>query len=1341
MVKRLQLIVLLIYFSFSGFNVQSQTFERVESIIGLGVLQENHGVSVADYDGDNDLDLFVVAKSLDQNNLDWSFSRLFRNDNNGSFTDVTESAGLSNLLNQDFSQDDTYYVFDGPKVGAFWGDYDNDGYPDLFLTNTYNVKLFKNQGDGTFLDITESAGFSLATDCQYTGATWFDYNNDGFLDIYISEWGNCDSNLMFKNNANGTFTDITVEANMLEVNSRYSFTAVPFDFNSDGWMDLYVTNDFDAPNYLYINVGDGTFEEQADAYGVGSTIDDMGVAVGDYNLDGNFDFFITGIGESALLKSDQGSYVNVAVDEGVYNNSWAWMPTFSDFDCDGDEDLFVANGYFNSGSYNNFYYVNTPDAPQNVFENQASAVGFSESTMSMSTVDFDYDNDGDLDLFLSNTNTDSYFYENKLWNFDVDASNANWFQLSLKGTVSNRSAIGTKVTLTTENRTIRRYFSGVGFLGQSMKPLHFGLHADETIEELVIKWPSGLEETYTTGLEINSFFNAKEGDALTNLNITASQKIYGCTDPNSCNYNPEATLSDDTCVYLTEQEISGPNSTGFLAEESYSYAITEGSTAQWQVTGGELLEGQGTGSILVKWGLNQSGEITVVENNGDCFSESASISVVLGNEGVPEDVSVARLWNEALLAAIRKDFARPTVHARNLFHSSVAMYDAWAVYDEEATTYMVGKTVHGFSSDLTDFESNESVQDSRNKAISYAMYRLLTHRFQNSPNQTQTQARFDYLMEQLNYDINNTATDYINGDPAALGNYIAETIINYGFTDGSNEAGSYANEYYESVNPPLSPEYETSTILDPNRWQPLSLDVYIDQSGNLIEGDMIEFLGPEWGNVHGFSLSDEDQSTYQRDGDTYYVYHDPSDPPYLADDGVGTSSDAYKWAFELVSVWGSHLDPTDGVMWDVSPNSIGGLTLESLPTSYLEHPNFYNLFDGGDPGPGHDVNPSTGMPYDQQVVPRGDYTRVLAEFWADGPHSETPPGHWFTILNYVSDHPLLEKKLNGQGDVLPSLEWDVKTYFILGGAMHDSAISAWSVKGWYDYIRPISAIRYMASKGQSSDESLPSYHPEGIPLIPGYVEVVEDGDPLAGAENQFAGKIKLYSWLGHGSVYDPETDTAGVGWILSENWWPYQRPSFVTPPFAGYVSGHSTFSRAAAEVMTLITGDEYFPGGMGEFVARKNEFLVFEEGPSVDVTLQWATYRDASDQCSLSRIWGGIHPPSDDVPGRLMGADIGVEAYDFAIPYFYGTLSVPDFMVYSKLYPNPVQSGHDILITNITKETEFKLYDLSGRDIQIQKENYDLSNRIARITIPSFVSVGVYVLNWNNHSEKIIVKN
>ena len=271
------------------------------------------------------------------------------------------------------------------------------------------------------------------------------------------------------------------------------------------------------------------------------------------------------------------------------------------------------------------------------------------------------------------------------------------------------------------------------------------------------------------------------------------------------------------------------------------------------------------------------------------------------------------------------------------------------------------------------------------------------------------------------------------------------------------------------------------------------------------------------------------------------------------------------------------------------------------------------------------MNPITGAPYDTQMVPRGDYTRVLAEFWADGPDSETPPGHWFVILNEINDHPLLEKRYGGIGPELGPLEWDVKAYFALGGAMHDSAVAAWGIKGWYDYVRPLSAIRAMADRGQSSDPAQLSYSLDGISLYPGYIELVAPGDPLEGNAAENVGKIKLRAWRGPDFVNDSAVDEAGVDWILAENWWPYQRPSFVTPPFAGYVSGHSTYSRAAAELLTELTGSPYFPGGMSGFEVIANEFLVFEEGPSVDMVLQWATYRDASDQCSLSRIWGGIH--------------------------------------------------------------------------------------------------------------------
>ena len=219
--------------------------------------------------------------------------------------------------------------------------------------------------------------------------------------------------------------------------------------------------------------------------------------------------------------------------------------------------------------------------------------------------------------------------------------------------------------------------------------------------------------------------------------------------------------------------------------------------------------------------------------------------------------------------------------------------------------------------------------------------------------------------------------------------------------------------------------------------------------------------------------------------------------------------------------------------------------------------------------------------------------------------------------------------------------------------MHDCAVSAWGIKGYYDYLRPISAIRSMAARGQSSDPNLPNYHVGGLPLVDGYIELITENDPLVGENMENLNEIKLYAWIGPSAIEDPETDVAGVGWILAGDWLPYQRPSFVTPPFAGYVSGHSTYSRAAADLLAHITGSEFFPGGMAEFAANRNEFLVFEEGPSEDVILQWATYRDASDQTSLSRIWGGIHPPADDIPGRLIGIEIAKDVIDLGESFMF----------------------------------------------------------------------------------------
>lgn len=617
---------------------------------------------------------------------------------------------------------------------------------------------------------------------------------------------------------------------------------------------------------------------------------------------------------------------------------------------------------------------------------------------------------------------------------------------------------------------------------------------------------------------------------------------------------------------------------------------------------------------------------------------------------VSTDHTIARQWNELTLESIRGDFARPTVHARNLFHISAAMWDAWAAYDDDACTYLLGQNVQGFDCAFTGIPDPVDVEAARHASITYAAYRLLSHRFQNAPEASLLQQGYDFHMTTLGYDIAYTDMDYTNGDPRALGNYIADCMINYGLQDGSNEVGLYGNTAYAPVNPPLIVDNPGNpTIIDMNRWQPLTLDLFIDQSGNEIPGETPDFLSPEWGQVNPFSLSDEDKITYSRDGFDYQVYHDPGMPPLLEPGGGGTS-DLYKWGFSMVAIWSGHLDATDGVMMDISPASLGNRN--NLPADFSDFDTFYNYLTGGSVSDGHAVNPATGAPYTPNMVPRADYARVLAEFWADGPDSETPPGHWFSIANYVADHPELSKQFMGEGAVLDDLEWDVKMYFALGGAMHDCAVSAWGVKGWYDYLRPVSAIRAMADLGQSSDPTGVSYHPEGLPLVPGYIEVIELGDALAGASNENVGKIKLYAWRGHKAINNVDTDEAGVGWILAEEWEPYQRPSFVTPPFAGYVSGHSTYSRAAAELLEAFTGDAYFPGGMGVFDALQDEFLVFEDGPSQTIELQWATYQDAADESALSRIWGGIHPPADDIPGRKIGIEVGNDAFNKAITFF-----------------------------------------------------------------------------------------
>lgn len=622
--------------------------------------------------------------------------------------------------------------------------------------------------------------------------------------------------------------------------------------------------------------------------------------------------------------------------------------------------------------------------------------------------------------------------------------------------------------------------------------------------------------------------------------------------------------------------------------------------------------------------------------------------------------SVARRWNEVQLMAIRQDLARPPVQARNLFHVCLAMYDAWSVYDGKANPFLLGNMVGNqfFPFNGINTIANNDTVAAQEQAISYAAYRVLRHRYANSPNAVPTLYRLDTLMQNLGYDINYLGTDYANGTAADVGNYIAAQVIQFGLNDTSNEINNYTYNYYVPSNAPLVVDsLGNPNMSQVNKWQPITLSISFDQNNNPVPNTP-KFICPEWGRVIPFALPGNAKTTYTSNGNPFPVYYDPGTPPQLnLTDANDSSSLLFKWGHQMVATWSSHLDPDDTTMIDISPNHFGNVNL--APSSFTEMKDYYRYLNGGDTSNGYTLNPITNLPYTPNLVRRGDYTRVVSQYWADGPNSETPPGHWFVLLNRVGDHPLFVKKMEGSGITLSNLEWDIKSYFVLGGAMHDAAIAAWGIKGWYDSPRPISAIRLMAGLGQSSDSLAPHYHPGGLQLIPDYIELIMPGDTLAGANNENLYKIKIKSWLGFSHIANPSIDYAKVGWILGENWRPYQRKTFVTPPFAGYVSGHSTYSRTAAEILTSLTGSAFFPGGLFEEEITSNSgFLVFEQGPSQNLTMQWASYMDASNQASLSRIWGGIHPPFDDIPGRLIGREVANSAFAKAKTYF-GAVPLP----------------------------------------------------------------------------------
>ncbi|MFY0653040.1 MAG: VCBS repeat-containing protein [Cyclobacteriaceae bacterium] len=471
---------------FLGSEVQSQHFQDISTQMNLDNLSHHNGNAVADYDRDGDLDIFIVAlKSYSSSDLS-SKSILLRNDE-GRYTDVTSGAGFG-----------THYANSGEdgimgqKMGVAWGDFDNDGFPDLILTHYRKIQLFHNEGDGTFKEVTSTAGIEDCFDCYNSSALWWDYDRDGNLDLYISDWKK--NNRLFRNNGDGSFSNKSKITNLDDAGNTW--TSIPLDVNNDGWQDLYVVNDF-YRNRFYLNMEGVYFRELTERFGLEDYGNGMGVTTGDYNNDGLFDIYLTNIFEDfpnpLFTCNAEGYFTEDANPMGVDDAGWAWGTSFFDADLDGDEDLYVVNGHESSHHQNKFFKNMRFEGQDNFRDWSANSQANGElDAMSLST--FDYDNDGDLDMFVSNTNGSPYFYQNQEISETFSGSYA-WFKVELEGSVSNRDALGTLVELYSGENTLYRFYHGAGLLSQNLQAIHFGLGKAKKIDSLIVKWPLSEPET------------------------------------------------------------------------------------------------------------------------------------------------------------------------------------------------------------------------------------------------------------------------------------------------------------------------------------------------------------------------------------------------------------------------------------------------------------------------------------------------------------------------------------------------------------------------------------------------------------------------------------------------------------------------------------------------------------------------------------------------------------------------------------------------------------------------------------------------------------------------------
>jgi hypothetical protein len=517
------------------------SFKHNSGAFGGKFLPETLGSGCAfiDYDSDGWPDILLI------NGMDWpghkqqsSTLKLYRNNRNGTFTDVTRAAGL----------DVEMY-----GMGVAVGDYDNDGFPDLLVTCVGQNRLFHNTGKGTFVDVTRKSGL-FGQQAFSTSALWFDYNRDGWLDLFVCnyvKWSPehdvfCSSDgkrksyctpeayhgetcWLFRNRGNGTFQDVTAGSGIFDVTSK-SLGVAMLDYDDDGWPDLLVADDT-QPNKLYRNLRNGTFKDSALEAGVafsseGRARAGMGVDVGDLQNDGRNDIAITNFDNEMIgvyRETSPGSYADVALKTGIGEVSRTTLGfgcAFADMNLDGALDLIVVNGHIDETVRNIRYGVGYAQPPH-LFLNEGSGrfhdvaadvgAGFASPKVGRGLAYADFDRDGDLDLLLTTNNGPTFLYRN-----DQLSGNTS-IRLYLAGTKSNRDAIGARVRLTSDGVTQTRMVkSGSSYLSQSEFALTFGLGKHDKAERIVIDWPSGKTEEFKD-LAAGRGYRCEEGKGVTPL--------------------------------------------------------------------------------------------------------------------------------------------------------------------------------------------------------------------------------------------------------------------------------------------------------------------------------------------------------------------------------------------------------------------------------------------------------------------------------------------------------------------------------------------------------------------------------------------------------------------------------------------------------------------------------------------------------------------------------------------------------------------------------------------------------------------------------------------------------